>query len=259
MLRYLPLAAALVPLLLASAARPASYTRVDGIVVDPILSTSGWELPYAGPNLRQGVSARGAGLEWASLYYADLRDADLRGATLVSSDLTFASLRFAKLANANFNYAHMEGADLEGAEVSPASLWEVNLSEALLTDAVLAEVFMHFANLGGADLRGTDFKGADLTSSLFLEAYVEGADFRGAILSGAFHLATTTGSAFYDAETDFGDTGFDPAVAGWRLVPEPGADLFAFCGLATLAALATARRRSMGRLRRKRALANRPA
>ena len=92
--------------------------------------------------------------------------------------------------------------------------------------------------LSGADLDGTNFQDADLSSSLLGDATVEGTDFRGADLTGAFYLSTTTGSAIYNSETRFEGTDFDPATAGWRLVPEPGAGSLGLAALLTLYFLA---------------------
>jgi uncharacterized protein YjbI with pentapeptide repeats len=224
--------------------------RVDGLVVDPILDTSGFRLLYEGPDLMQGVNAPGAYLSseysWPYLYYADLRNANLEGAIMNNAELSYASFRSARLANVNLNYADMRGVDMTGAHVSPTSLWEANLFEALLTDAVFANSRLKFANLSGANLDGTNFQDADLSSSLLGDAYVEEADFRGADLTGAFYLGTTTGSAFYNSETRFEGTGFDPAAAGWRLVPEPGAGSLGSAALLTLHFLA-GRRQARGR------------
>ena len=73
-------------------------------------------------------------------------------------------------------------------------------------------------------------------------ATVEDADFSRAKLAGAYYLWTTTGSAFYDAETDFSGTGFDPVEAGWRLAPEPGSELLALVALICLSRRAACRR-----------------
>ena len=46
---------------------------------------------------------------------------------------------------------------------------------------------------------------------------------------------STTGEPFYDLNTDFTGTGFDPVAAGWTFVPEPGTALLMGLGLAGLA------------------------
>ena len=245
MLRLVYRAAVGLSLALACPVWASSYTRVDDLVIDPILDTSGFRLLYDGPDLMQGVNAPGAYLSseysWPDLYYADLRNANLEGAIMNNAELSYASFRSARLANVNFNYADMRGADMTGAHVSPTSLWQANLFGALLTDAVFANSRLKFANLSGANLDGTNFQDADLSSSLLEDAYVEEADFRGADLTRAFYLGTTTGSAFYDSETRFEGTGFDPAAAGWRLVPEPGAGSLGLAALLTLHFLAGGR------------------
>ena len=73
---------------------------------------------------------------------------------------------------------------------------------------------MFGANLADADLSGSDLFQANLT----------GAD-----------LTSTTGEPFYDLNTDFTGTGFDPVAAGWTFVPEPGTALLMGLGLAGLA------------------------
>ena len=73
---------------------------------------------------------------------------------------------------------------------------------------------MFGANLADADLSGSDLFQANLT----------GAD-----------RTSTTGEPFYDLNTDFTGTGFDPVAAGWTFVPEPGTALLMGLGLAGLA------------------------
>ncbi len=245
MLRLVFLSAVGLSLVLACPVGASSYTTVDGLVIDPILDTSGFLLLYDGPDLMQGVNAPGAylssGDSWPYLYYADLRNANLEGAIMNNAELSYASFRSASLAKVNFDYAIMWGVDMTGAHVSPTSLWQASLNYALLTDAVFANSRLKFANLSGANLDGTNFQDADLSSSLLEDAYVEDADFRGADLTGASYLGATTGSAFYDSETRFEGTGFDPAAAGWRLVPEPGAGSLGLAALLTLHFLAGGR------------------
>ena len=43
----------------------------------------------------------------------------------------------------------------------------------------------------------------------------------GAALSNALDLGSSFGSAFYDANTDFTGTSFNPVAAGWMLVAVP--------------------------------------
>jgi len=70
-----------VTLLTSSIARAASYLRINGIVVDPIMASGGGPHSYSGPNLEKN-----ANLNSANLTNADLTNADLGGA-----DLTWAA------------------------------------------------------------------------------------------------------------------------------------------------------------------------
>ena len=60
---------------------------------------------------------------------------------------------------------------------------------------------------------------ADLFSVNLIDANLSGA-----VLSNALGLASSFGSAFYDANTNFTGTSFNPVAAGWMLVAisEPG-------------------------------------
>ncbi|MEZ4282307.1 MAG: thrombospondin type 3 repeat-containing protein [Myxococcota bacterium] len=111
---------ALSGLVLASEVWAASYQRIDGTVVDPILDRFGNIHPYSGPNLLPGVDAG-----WAALDQADLADANLSG-----SDLYKASFFQADLTNAD-----LSGADLFGAY----------LGSAILTGAVLTNAYYGFS------------------------------------------------------------------------------------------------------------------
>jgi len=135
------------------------------------------------------------------------------GANAVSADLAYADLAYADLDGAVLTYADLTDAHLDG-----ANLFFVDLSGANLTGA----------NLYGADLFFADLPDANLT---------------GANLTGAVWLGYTSGSAYYNAETDFtdawsgssGSTPFDPVAAGWTFIPEPNTALLLTMGFVGLA------------------------
>ena len=112
--------ALLVGLLLTSGAHAASYLRTDGVVVDPILATSGSVLPYRGRNLEPH-----AYLRYANLYKVNLTNADLSYATLANAILTDANLT-----NADLTYANLSGAWLSDANLTNADLSYANLTGA---------------------------------------------------------------------------------------------------------------------------------
>jgi uncharacterized protein YjbI with pentapeptide repeats len=138
----------------------------------------------------------------------------------LSSTLLFSSNLFgASLFGANLTDVDLGGSDLGGADLSTATLTRANLAAANLTNADLAD--------------------ADLTNADLSRSRIANANFRGATLAGASGLASETdGFPFYDEFTDF--TGawadspdsyaagvgpfvpFDPELAGWIYVPEPG-------------------------------------
>lgn len=99
-----------------------------------------------------------------------------------------------------FSASDLGGISLRGAEATSTLFLNCNLTGADLRDAML-----NAARFDGSDLRGADFSGADLTGVTTLP------------------LATCDSTTLYDANTVFTGTDFDPAAAGWTMVPEPAA------------------------------------
>ena len=93
-----------------------------------------------------------------------------------------------------------------------------------------------WANLSNADLSDADLSGADLSGANLFNVNLDGADLTGANLTNVLGLITSIGDAFYDINTDFSGTTFDPVAAGWTFVPEPNTALLMSLGLAGLAA-----------------------
>jgi uncharacterized protein YjbI with pentapeptide repeats len=92
----------------ASTVGGASYQKVDGTIVDPIMYTSpDWPHSYSGADLRPQATLRHADLTYANLYGTNLANANLNEATLSG-----VYLYEANLSGANLTYANLYGADL---------------------------------------------------------------------------------------------------------------------------------------------------
>jgi hypothetical protein len=199
------LAAVLV--LVAGSAQAASYTLIGGAIVDPIQSVFGGNHSYSGNNLEP---------------VAFLGNADLFGADLSNANLNVANLFGADLGGADLSNAFLRNTDLFGADLSNANLIGASLKSSFLFGANLTNANLSSADLGGADLNSANLSSANLSSAILLNA-VGLTFYRG-------------GAAFYDINTDFTGTGFDPVAAGWTLVPEPSTALLLSLGLIGLSA-----------------------
>ena len=124
---------------------------------------------------------------------------------------------------------------MRGCNLSEANLIFAILSAANLGDALLADASLDSADFSAADLSAADLRDAILSDAILTDAILAGADLRGAHLTDVSSLGSTTGSAYYDALTDFAGSGFDPVAAGWTLVPEPGTALLLGLGLVAMA------------------------
>ena len=71
----------------ASTVDAASYQKVDGTIVDPMLDRNGEPHSYSGANLQPGAYLSEANLSEAHLFYADLYRANLTGANLSGAAL----------------------------------------------------------------------------------------------------------------------------------------------------------------------------
>ncbi len=196
----------LMSLILTSGANAASYLLTDGEVIDPIQNRYGGDLAYTGPDLEGDAHLAGVNLSDAYLDSAYLQHADLRGADLTGAELSDGDLSFADLTDANLRAARLDAVDLTGATLSYA-----DLRHATLFDASVPLATLSYANLSYVDL-----------------SYVDG-------------LSSASGIAYYNAETDFSHTGFDPVAAGWIFVPEPSGMLLGLAALSCVGLLARRR------------------
>ena len=229
----------------ASSASGASYQKIDGSVVNPIQSIFGGNLTgYAGPDLRSGVE-----LQAVDLIHADLTDANLSGSTMQDVDLTGVILDGGDLAGStlrfvNLNAAGLRACDLRGVDLYGATMIGASFENAVARDADFTLADLYGGNLRNADLRGTPFRDANVSGVDFQDSQLDDADFGGAFFKYAVMLGDATGSAKYDATTDFqhayadaGSVLFDPVAAGWVLVPEPGGEALAVFALMALGVL----------------------
>jgi hypothetical protein len=178
--------------LLGEGARAASYQKIDGTIVDPILDRLGNVHPYAGPDLRPGMTWQGG-----SLRNADLADANLRGSTLSDADFVDSQLSGADLGNSELSRIHLTGSVLAGASLANSNLRECFLGSADLSGANVMSANLRRCSLNSAILSGADLTGADLTRADLFAAIVTGT-----IFTNAYYWDTTF------------PVGFDPTIAG---------------------------------------------
>jgi uncharacterized protein YjbI with pentapeptide repeats len=219
-MRKFLLAAVLV--LMASGAQASSYLDIFGNIINPIQYITGGNHLYSGPNLEPSAILPNTSLPNADLASADLSFAHMKGSDLVDTNLANANLASGSLASAT-----LTGANLSGATLDFTTLHSANLTGANLTGASLQSVLLTATNLSGTTLDGVVFAGSTFLITDFTNASVIGADFSNANLQNATFLGSTSGIAFYDANTNFAQAWdgannsaiFDPVAAGWTLLP----------------------------------------
>ena len=208
----------LTALLTVSIVKGASYEKLDGTIVDPIVDRSGIAHSHSGPDLEPGADLPSADLSNADLYNADLYNANLSNANLSNADLSNADLSNADLTFAGLIFVNLSNTDVYNADLSYA-----NLSNADLSDADL-----FFADLSYADLSNADLSNADL-----IFAVLDYADLYGVSLNGAIDVEISTGSPYYYPNTTL-PSGFDPVAQDWRLAPYCDFTPDAVCDLADI-------------------------
>ena len=143
----------LVALITGSIAQGASYQKIDGTIVDPILGYNNNPHPYSGNNLAPSVNLGGHcsnfPCQWVHLNNAHLSHADLSNATLDFTTLNYADLRNAKLISSRLEFTEFAFADLTNADLSDAWMYHARLNNANLTGVNLTDV-QHLATSFGA-------------------------------------------------------------------------------------------------------------
>ena len=233
----------------------ASYQKLDGTIVDPILDISGNPFPYAGSNLEPYVNLSDVDLAYADLFqanliecigeYVDLTGAYLSHASLGTSNISNATLAYADLTNAYLQYANLTYGNLSSADLTGADLYFTNLDRTNLTDATFSGATLNYARLTHANLYGTLLTGANLTNADLQYATLTYANLSGSIFTNTQNYtdATWTDAFYYVGDEPTWASGMD---AAWRTragiqaltppnaVPEPATLLLALFGLALL-------------------------
>jgi len=180
----------------------ASYQKIDGTIVDPILVMQDGALvysDYSGPNLEPNANLKNVVLPRAFLWDADLTNANLSGADLFNAFLLEAKLSYADLSDAN---------------LSGAGMGSTNLSYTNLTGADLTQVILGDANLDHANVSGATFTGAEYWIN-----------------------AKWTDAFYYTDNVPVWDSGMDPVALGILAlapIPEPTTLLLALLALAVV-------------------------
>ena len=195
-----------------SGAVAASYLRLDGVVVDPILTTGGTVHSYMGPNLAPGVVLRDVDLSSADLSFANLTHTNIWACCGdgYQPDLSGANFR-----NSDFSYSFGKGGLYlaGGADFTNAKIMNADIG---------AGTGSNFTNV---DFTGSEMSG-DFTNAIFVAADLSGT---WDLEYGVFTGATYSGGSLSN-RTLF-PTGFDPIAAGMVLVPEPSTAILVTLGL----------------------------
>ena len=235
----------------------ASYEKIDGTIVDPILDIHGNVLSYSGNNLRPWANLEPlanlsyANLSYANLHYAILNYVNLRGANLTNADLAHAYLLESFLGWADLDSANLTGANLTGAELYEATLTNADLNNAYLDSADFTNANLTGANFTGAtdapstssQLALTPLEETIIVGAQLHEANVSGADLSGVIFDHendaldavGWETAIWMGANFHYLNPTLFPTGMIHTDHGIVVrTPEPAAILLALFGLALL-------------------------
>jgi hypothetical protein len=181
-----------------SVSQAASYQKIDGTIVDPILYAYGPPHSYSGNDLEPNAYLSSADLRYTNMQQVDLSGADLRYADLRYADLRYADLRYADLLVVDLGEAKLTDADLTGLDLTSATLTGANLHQALLPSAmpslplingavvkVQVQDEIHYYSLAVSGSVQVDTGGIlSVTADSFTAA---GVNMQGGIVAAAFH------------------------------------------------------------------------